>query len=902
MDKSTNIQYNKHIPLEIRMELGVIMALHRARVGLHARNDVRFPEHDYEVIRRARIETLKMMSFTDVSVYNRLRREHPDIEFIVRLYDSQIHRDSRPSPAIFVARMVPIIRRLRPYATKFEVHNEPNHVTGIEGWGPSDNNARSFTAWYMQVLSKLRNACPWAKFGFPGLALNHPHRDLDWLDICRDAIRASDWLGCHCYWQYGNMLSDQWGLRFKLYHQRFPDKKIEITEFGNSTPNLSREEIARQYTRYYQELNKYPYLGSASAFIASSPDPTWADFVWMKESGEMLPVVNSVGGMERKPVETVPPTPSPPRERTFTQTGKTVRGKFLEFLDKYGLDICGYPITEQIEESGLQSQYFQRVALEEAKSGKIHLKLVGAEAWTSRSRIAKLEADMEKLGEKLLATGPAKPRIKEITNTLPTHASRRYPTRSLADISQLVIHHTASSPSISPMQLAQYQVRRLGRAGIIYHFCVAADGTVYQTNRLETVSDHAHNQSQTSVGICFSGNFTKIVPTEAQLRVGGELCAWLLGSLRLPRSTIVGLSEIAPTQSPGKQWLSDQRWKDKLLEKVEATMEASTEGQAAIIATLLDEVKALKDDIEECRAQLATSALSFDLEAGAGKVSQPPIEDLIDELPKHSTKKYNTRNLREIQHLVIHHSAVPPSVGPERIAAYHIERQDWPGIGYHFLVAEDGTIYQGNALQTVSYHAVKANPGGVGICFLGNFTKTVPPPAQLQAGAHLVAWLMQALGIALDNVKGHKEFMDTACPGAQWLEGEKWKEMLQTEIAKVQEAASEPSPPPSPDEKTIHHYMLFWARDADWAKADWLNAQNFVGTFRPTAGFSVEEAAQAEYVTIIGGPLGVPRKVEEQLKAAGCRVDRIAGKDEADTKRLLDEFVERASRLQRLEE
>jgi hypothetical protein len=244
-----------------------------------------------------------MLSIVEPSVYARLRQEHPDVEFIVRLYDDRLNRDSRPSPAHFVARMVPIVNRLKPYATKFEIHNEPNHVQGIEGWGPSDGSARSFRSWYVQVLSALRSACPWARFGFPGLALNHPHRDLAWLDICRDAIEASDWLGCHCYWQYGNMMSDHWGLRFKLYHQRFPDMQIEITEFGNSTPNLSRDEMARQYVQYYQELNKYPYLGSANSFIASTPDPAWIRFVWMKEGGEMMPVVDSVGSMDRSPVE-----------------------------------------------------------------------------------------------------------------------------------------------------------------------------------------------------------------------------------------------------------------------------------------------------------------------------------------------------------------------------------------------------------------------------------------------------------------------------------------------------------------------------------------------------------------------------------------------------------------------
>ena len=50
----------------------------------------------------------------------------------------------------------------------------------------------------------------------------------------------------------------------------------------------------------------------ASAFLASSPDPQWSEFVWMKEGGHMLPVVATVGDMERKPVEMPKPKPKPP--------------------------------------------------------------------------------------------------------------------------------------------------------------------------------------------------------------------------------------------------------------------------------------------------------------------------------------------------------------------------------------------------------------------------------------------------------------------------------------------------------------------------------------------------------------------------------------------------------------
>jgi N-acetyl-anhydromuramyl-L-alanine amidase AmpD len=884
------------------------MAKHRTRVGLHARNTVLFPEHDYELIRRSRIETLKTLSIAELSVYARLRQEHPDIEFIVRLHDDRLNRDSRPSPAQFVARMVPIVNLLKPYTTKFEIHNEPNHVQGIEGWGPSDDNARSFRSWYMQVLSALKSACPWAQFGFPGLALNYPHRDLAWLDICRDAIQASDWLGCHCYWQYGNMMSDHWGLRFKLYHQRFPNMPIEVTEFGNSTPNLPREEMARQYVQYYQELNKYPYLGSANSFIASSPDPTWIEFVWMKEGGEMMPVVDSVGSMDRKSVEIpeapeqpsqpepIEPTPTP-SQRTIPQTGKTIRGQFLEFYDQYGLDICGYPITEQFEEQELQSQYFQRVALEEPQSGGIQLKLVGTEAWTSRPMIAQLKTRLQEFSQLFLAFGPARPPIEDIVDDLPTHATHRYNTRSLADISQIVIHHTATSASVTPERLAQYQVQKQERAGIIYHFVVAADGIVYQTNRLETVSEHAYSQSKSSIGICFPGNFTNTIPPAAQLEAGGRLCAWLVSALRLPTTAIVGLSEIARTQSPGKQWLSGTRWKDKLLEQVEAALEIRRDEQAVLNASLQAEIQTLSSGISSGQQPPPVpAAISFSIPEPP-LISEPPSKNVVDELAKHETEKYRTRALSDIRHLVIHHSAAPPSVGPRRIASYHVKTKGWPGVGYHFLISEKGIIYQGNTLETISYHAVQANSRGVGICFLGNFTKVVPPPAQLRAGAHLIAWLMQQLNINLENVKGHREFMKTACPGDQWLAGKKWKEMLRQEIALVQQEATEPSA-----EKPLYHYMLFWARNGQWAETDWLNAQNYIGAFRPTAGFSADEAALAQYVTIVGGTAGVPKTVETQLETAGCNVDRIEGKDEAETKNILDELAQAGKRFQHLEE
>ena len=174
--------------------------IRHCRVGVHGRNDHNYHGRDYDLIREAKIEAIKMMSFNPVHVFHQLRDVNPDLDFVVRLYDGRMGQGGRhPTPAQFADTFIPIMRQLQPYATKFEVHNEPNHLAGIEGWGQEDHHARDFNGWFLEVYDRLKQVCPWASLGFPGLAI--PHRDLEWVEICRPAVRRADWLGVHCYWQ-----------------------------------------------------------------------------------------------------------------------------------------------------------------------------------------------------------------------------------------------------------------------------------------------------------------------------------------------------------------------------------------------------------------------------------------------------------------------------------------------------------------------------------------------------------------------------------------------------------------------------------------------------------------------------------------------------------------------------
>lgn len=155
------------------------------------------------------------------------------------------------------------------------------------------------------------------------------------------------------------------------------------------------------------------------------------------------------------------------------------------------------------------------------------------------------------------------------------------------------------------------------------------------------------------------------------------------------------------------------------------------------------------------------------------------IADIVDDLPKHATLKYATRPLDGISILTIHHTVSPPDRSIESIAAYHVNSNGWPGIGYHFVIKDDGRIFQVNRLETKSYHAGStAAPGdenavSVGIALQGDFTNAPPPQAQQDAARALVADLSGLLP-SVTAVWGHRQMpgASTQCPGntfGDWL-------------------------------------------------------------------------------------------------------------------------------------
>ena len=199
---------------------------------------------------------------------------------------------------------------------------------------------------------------------------------------------------------------------------------------------------------------------------------------------------------------------------------------------------------------------------------------------------------------------------------------------------------------------------------------------------------------------------------------------------------------------------------------------------------------------------------------------------------------------------------------------------------------QTATIDQTNLLETASFHVYRHNEYSVGIVFAGSFMNgRIPSSAQLRSGAHLIAWLMQELNVNLARVWGHREFPDntTVCPGSEWTGGNRWRDLLFERVEQIQAGVGV---------KSIRHYLLFWQRSypGPLAREDLVGATDYISRYRPTVGFSVQDARNAEYVTIVGGEAGITAADEQSLRQSGCRVERIAGRSEQETRRMLEDL------------
>ena len=91
----------------------------------------------------------------------------------------------------------------------------------------------------------------------------------------------------------------------------------------------------------------------------------------------------------------------------------------------------------------------------------------------------------------------------------------------------------------------------------------------------------------------------------------------------------------------------------------------------------------------------------------------------------------------------------------------------WADIPYHFLIAPNGTIYEGRAVNTVGETATEYDPAGhLLINCLGNLEVQELRPEQLQSLINLIAYCSRKYNIPVETLASHKDYSkQTNCPG-----------------------------------------------------------------------------------------------------------------------------------------
>ena len=111
--------------------------------------------------------------------------------------------------------------------------------------------------------------------------------------------------------------------------------------------------------------------------------------------------------------------------------------------------------------------------------------------------------------------------------------------------------------------------------------------------------------------------------------------------------------------------------------------------------------------------------------------------------------------------LVYHHTAIK-NISPEDINKLH-KNKGWKGIGYHYYIRKDGTIYKGREDDAEGSHVKGYNKESIGICVEGNFEEEDLSDEQIESLKKLSLYI--CLKYNIKDILPHKELGKTLCPG-----------------------------------------------------------------------------------------------------------------------------------------
>lgn len=127
-----------------------------------------------------------------------------------------------------------------------------------------------------------------------------------------------------------------------------------------------------------------------------------------------------------------------------------------------------------------------------------------------------------------------------------------------------------------------------------------------------------------------------------------------------------------------------------------------------------------------------------------------------------------------IRRITVHHDAIElmPASGPgdvarrlEAIRRHHVNKELWADIGYHYAIDPAGRVWQARPVSLQGAHVRDNNHNNLGVVMLGNFENQRPTPRALEALDRLIASEMRRFRVPITEIRTHREFAVTACPG-----------------------------------------------------------------------------------------------------------------------------------------
>ena len=132
--------------------------------------------------------------------------------------------------------------------------------------------------------------------------------------------------------------------------------------------------------------------------------------------------------------------------------------------------------------------------------------------------------------------------------------------------------------------------------------------------------------------------------------------------------------------------------------------------------------------------------------------------------------------------ITVHHSSMPGDTSSDSVSFLRLVDERHHGkigsggelgacIGYHFLIARDGTVYEGRPMKYQGAHSRgENNKLNIGVCLLGDFEDHQVPERMKAKLLEVLDRLRADYGISHSQVFGHKDFnppgnYHTDCPG-----------------------------------------------------------------------------------------------------------------------------------------